>query len=148
MDRLARILTGHHTVGLDTPIFIYHVERHPDYLPYTQQILSLVAEGQLAAVTSVVTLMEMVVHPLRMRRPDIADEYEILLLNFPNLTTQGITPAVARRAAALRARYNIRPADALQAAACGEAGATLFITNDRRLHMGPALPVLCLNDLR
>ena len=148
MDRLARILTGHHTVGLDTLIFIYHVEQHPDYLLYTQRILSLVAEGQLAAVTSVVTLMEIMVHPLRMHRPDVADEYEILLLNFPNLTVQDITPAVARRAAALRARHNVKPADALQAAACAEAGATLFITNDQRLHIGPALPVLCLDDLR
>ena len=147
MDRLANILSTHRTVGIDTPIFIYHFERHPGYLPLTSRILSAVAEGNLAATTSVVTIMEITVRPLRLHRPDVADEYEILLLNFPNLSVHDITPTVARRAAEVRARHNVKPADAIQVAACLEAGATLFITNDRDLRVAPDMEVLCLQDM-
>jgi predicted nucleic acid-binding protein len=147
VDRLASILSEHQLVGLDTPIFIYHFERHPVYLPFTQRILDSVVEGRLAAVTSVVTLMELTVQPLRVHLPEVADEYEVLLLNFPNLAVHAITTAVARRAADLRARHHLKPADALQVATCLEAGATLFITNDRELRSVTDMHVLYLQDL-
>ncbi len=147
MERIASVLTKHRIIGIDTPVFIYHFERHPLYHPLTQSILSSVARGDLMAVTSVLTIMEITVQPLRLHRPEVADEYEVLLLNFPNLMVCNITASIVRLAASLRARLRYEPADALQVATCLDAEATLFITNDRQLRSTPDVEVLYLNDV-
>ena len=54
--------------------------------------------------------------------------------------------ALARRAVALRAQYNIRVPDALQIAAALEAGATAFVTNDQQLAKVQELLVLLFDD--
>ncbi len=148
MDRLDAVLSEHERIGLDTSVFIYHFEAHPTYLPLTRRVLDAVSQGRLTAVTSVVTVMEIAVRPLQLRRPEVADEYEILLLHFPHLDVLDVTVSVARRAAELRAAHRLKPADALQVATCLDAGATLFVTNDRAVHAIPDLSVLLLADLQ
>ena len=114
MGRIGKRLAGHAIAGLDTSIFIYHLEAHPDYQALTQELLAGVENGRWQAVTSTVTIMELTVHPWRQNRSAVAREYEALLAHFPNLTLAGVTREVARQAAQLRARYRVRPADALQ----------------------------------
>lgn len=134
-------------IGIDTPIFIYHFENHPTYLPFTQALLSSIEAGVKKALTSTITLLEITVRPLQLKRPEIATKYEALLANFPNLTLVEIDRDVARRAAQLRAGYNIRPADALQVAACLVGGAEVFITNDRRLaRLKAEIEIIVLDD--
>jgi predicted nucleic acid-binding protein len=141
-------LTRHAVLGLDTPVFIYHLEAHPRYLPLTRALLGGVQAGQWQAVTSTVTIMEVTTRPWQLDLAAIAREYEALLVHFPNLTVVDVTREVARRAAQLRARYRIRPADALQAAAALEHGATALVTNDRILErLSPVLEVVILDDL-
>jgi len=57
-----------------------------------------------------------------------------------------IDAALARRAIILRASYEIHVPDALQIAAAIEAGATLFVTNDRRLSKVEEIEILLLED--
>jgi predicted nucleic acid-binding protein len=134
-------------VGIDTPIFIYHLEEHPTYLTLTQELLSLIEVGVKQGVTSTITLMEITVRPFQLGRPDAAAHYEALLANFPNLALAEINRDVARRAAQLRALHNLRPADALQVAACQVHGAQVFVTNDRRLaQLKPLIEVIVLDD--
>ena len=147
MEQFRRQLAAHAIIGLDTSIFIYHLEDHPRYQPSTQELLAGVQAGQRMAVTSVITVMELTVHPWQLERSAVAREYEALLVHFPNLMLADVTRAVARRAAQLRARYNVRPADALQAAATLLNGATAFVTNDRKLvRLTPELNVLILES--
>jgi predicted nucleic acid-binding protein len=81
-----------------------------------------------------------------MRRPDVAEEYEVLLANYPNLVIAALDRPTARRAAELRADYRLRPADAWQVAACLEQGATAFLSNDRELRRIADLQVWMLED--
>jgi predicted nucleic acid-binding protein len=91
--------------------------------------------------------MELTVHPWRLNRGDIARQYEVLLLNFPNLKLNDVSREVARRAAQLRAKYNLRPADALQVATAMVEGATLWISNDKGFkRIEPELEVITLNE--
>jgi predicted nucleic acid-binding protein len=90
--------------------------------------------------------MEVAVRPLQLGRPDIADEYEILLANYPHLLISDIARSITRRAAALRATHRLKPADAVQVAACIEHGATAFVTNDRDLRRLTEIDVLILGD--
>lgn len=147
MDIIER-LAGHSTLGLDTPVFIYHVEAHSRYLLLTQSLLSGVQAGRWMAVTSTVTLMELTVRPWQLGRAAVAREYEVLLVHFPHLTLLEVTRDVARRAAQLRAEYRLRSADALQIGTALIHGATAFVTNDRALlRAAPALDVVIMDDL-
>ncbi len=132
-EALRAQLREHTRVGLDTAIFIYHLEAHPRYLPLTTAVLVGLQAGEWEGITSVITLMELTVHPWRLGREGVARHYEVLLATFPNLTMVAVDREVAREAARLRARYNVRPADALQVAAALMHGATAFVTNDSRL---------------
>ena len=143
-ERLAR----HSILGLDTPVLIYHLEAHPRYLPLTQALLAGVQAGRWTAITSTVTLMEVTVRPWQLDRPAVAREYEVLLIHFPHLILADVTRDIARRAAQLRARYRVGPADALQAATALVHGATAFVSNDRTLaRLSPVLDVVILDDL-
>lgn len=130
MGSIEQRLAKHTIVGLDTSIFIYHFEAHPKYLPLTTSVLSGVQSGQYNGVTSVIALMELTVQPWKLQKREIAQQYEGLLAYFPNLTLADITRDVARQAAQLRAQYNLRSADALQAASGLVHQATAFVTND------------------
>jgi predicted nucleic acid-binding protein len=133
MERLIQKLTKLTIVGIDTPLFIYHLEANKKYIGLTQRSLSSLENGKWRGITSTITLMEINVHPWRVGREDVARKYETLLMNFPNLEIVDIDRDVARIASQLRARFDIRPPDALQVAASLVAGGRCFLTNDRRL---------------
>ena len=148
MGTLSQRLTRHSAIGLDTSVFIYHLEAHPRYLPLTRELLAGVQAGRWTAIVSTVTLMELTVRPWTLSRPEIAHEYEALLVHFPHLILADVTRDVARQAAQLRAGYRLRPPDALQVAAALAHGATAFVTNDRSLtRLAPKLDIVVLDDL-
>jgi predicted nucleic acid-binding protein len=147
MERFREQLARHAVIGLDTAIFIYHLEAHPRYLPLTRELLNSVEAGRQRAVTSTVTVMELTVRPWHMGRPAVAREYEAMLVHFPHLTLADVTRDVARRAAQLRARYRLRPADALQVATALVHEATAMVSNDRQLaRLASVLDVIILDD--
>jgi predicted nucleic acid-binding protein len=144
---IASVLRSHRRVGLDTSPFIYHLAGTSRDAACAGTIFDEQANGAFAGVTSVLTLMELDVQPLQLSRTAVADEYEVLVANYPSLTIAEIDRATARRAAELRAAYRLRPADALQIAACLRYGATAFVTNDRDLRRVPDVQILLLDDL-
>lgn len=147
MASLPHRLAAHQLIGLDTSIFIYHFEANQKYLPLTRSILKLVESGQSQGVISTLVVMELTVHPWRIDRGDIARQYEALLINFPNLKLVDVSREVARQAAQLRAKYNLRPADALQVGTAIISGATLWVSNDKALkRLEPAIEVIVLED--
>lgn len=147
MGKLSTALNSYTTIGLDTSVFIYHLESHPNYLPLTQELLEGIEQGKWRAVTSVITLMEISVVPFKIKREDIAGKYEALFVNFPNLLILDINRTITRQAARLRATHQLRPPDALQIAACLSAGAKIFVTNDNRLtQICPLMEVVILDD--
>ena len=147
MADIRQRLADHAIVGLDTAVFIYHFEAHPTYLGLTTAVLNNVQSGVQQGVISTVLLMELTVHPWRSKQPNAARQYEALLVNFPNLLMADITRETARKAAQLRAKYNIRPADALHVATALVNGATAFVSNDKQLaRLSPIIEPLILNE--
>ena len=137
---------GSGPIALDTSIFIYFIEEHPDYLPHLAPVFSAVASGKLEIATSAVTLLEVLVVPCRTGDLSLAERYEALLTRSRGLHLIEIERAQLRLAAELRALYRVRTPDALQLAAALSQQCTAFLTNNRDLPGIPGLKILQLRD--
>ena len=134
-------------VGLDTAPLIYFIEENPAYLPLVRPFFEAVDRGELRVVTSVLTLTEVLVHPMRRGDHDLADQYRRILLHANQITTVQVSEGVAEEAGQLRARHNLRTPDAIQLATAIRSGASSFLTNDGRLPKLAPLNILVLNEL-
>lgn len=145
---MKRLLLSNEVIALDTALFIYHFEDNPGYRHLTSRILQAVSRGECRAVVSELTLLELLVRPLRLELQDVADEYETLLLHFPNLELFPLSRKVVLKAAAIRAQYGVRTPDALILATAIIHDATLVITNDMQWKRVREIKVACLDDFR
>ncbi|MEZ8217495.1 putative nucleic acid-binding protein, contains PIN domain [Candidatus Fervidibacteria bacterium JGI MDM2 SSWTFF-3-K9] len=146
--RLDEAFQGILRLGIDTAPFIYFVERHPDYLGLMREIIRRIDAGEIEAVSSVVTLTEVLTHPLRLKNVSLAQRYRDVLYRSRNFRLLPIDAAIAEVAANLRARYNLRTPDALQLATAIRAGRDAFLTNDATLKKVTELKVLVLSELQ
>lgn len=135
-------------VGLDTTALIYFVEANAAYGPSVRPFFAALRSGRLSVVTSVVTLLEVLVQPLRGGDVALASRYRDASHRTPGLTKASVTDRVADEAARLRASYNLQTADAIQVATALDAGATAILTNDVRLSRVTELEVLVLDYLQ
>ena len=97
-------------------------------------------------ITSTVTLLEVLVHPLRNNNSELAAEYRDILLNSKLMTVE-VSNAIAEQAAQIRATHNIRTPDAIQISAALNAGVAYFFTNDVRLPEIPSIQIISLDKL-
>jgi len=134
------------TVGLDTAPLIYFIEENPTYLEAVRLFFEAMDRGDFAVVTSTITLLEVLVHPLRSNNRELAAEYRDILLN-SRLMTMEVSNTIAEQAARLRATHNIRTPDAIQISAALNAGASHFFTNDVRLPAISSIQIISLDSL-
>ena len=135
------------TVGLDTGPLIYYIEEHPAYLAKIKPFFEAAERAEFRVVTSFVTLIEVLIRPLREGRRELVDEYRDILLQSPALTAVALDEGIAEEAAGLRARHNLRTPDAIQLATAIRSGASWFLTNDAGLANVAEIPVLVLKHL-
>jgi predicted nucleic acid-binding protein len=143
--RLQPFLARHQTIAIDTSPFIYHFQEHPRYRAATAAIFAAVERGRPMAVTSTVTMLELLVKPFKDQNIELVNTIYSLASRYPNLLWVEPSLAVAERAAQLRARYNLRTPDAIQAATAIVSHATGLITNDAALARVEHLDVLLLD---
>lgn len=137
---------GRGPVAVDTAPLIYLIEEHADYLPVVAPLFAHADRGRFDVVTSALTLLEVLVVPLRVGRLELARRYERVLTRARGLHLVDLDRNQLRAAAQLRASYRVRTPDGLQIAACLSYGCSAFLTNDRRLPKIPGLQTLQLRD--
>lgn len=120
-------------VALDTSPFIYHLEDVAPYSDLTLGLFQWIGKSGGHAVTSTLTLLEVLVGPYRARDEARVNEFYARLTTFPHLDWLPPTLEIADRAAGLRAAHGLRVPDAIQLATARASGAKLFLTNDKRL---------------
>lgn len=135
-------------VGLDTTPLIYFIEENPDYIHLVRPFFEALDRGDFAAVTSVVTLLEVPVHPLQHGDKELAEQYRVILLGAEGLRTVMLSAELAEEAAQMRANYGLRTPDAIQLATVCHEEAAFFLTNDTRLPPVPGLTMLMLDELK
>jgi len=127
---LRAFLRRHRRIALDTSVFIYQLEANARYLALTDHIFSWIERPGGKAVTSTITMTELLVQPYRVADQQQADEFYVLLSTYPNLEWIAPNLEIADRAAKLRALHGLRTPDAFHAATAIHAGATGLVTND------------------
>jgi predicted nucleic acid-binding protein len=132
---------------LDTSVFIYQLEANARYLTLTDVIFSWLERPDSKAVTSTITMTELLVAPYRDSDEQRVDEIYGLLSTFPNLSWIGPDLEIADVAARLRAVHRLKTPEALQAATATDAGATALITNDAVFERVPSFETLVLDRL-
>ncbi|MFN2433116.1 MAG: type II toxin-antitoxin system VapC family toxin [Gemmatimonadota bacterium] len=137
---------GEGRIALDTPVFIYFIEEHRRYLPIVRPVFLEIDTGILNAVTSGLTLLEVLVAPYREGDQRLGDRYEALLTRSRGLQLVPLDASQLRGAARLRARHRLSTPDALQVTAALSTGCRTFLTNDRAMPDIPELRILQLED--
>ncbi len=139
-------LAKHKLVGIDTSPFIYHLEEDPKYSRLTTVLFEEVEKGRVKAVTSVLSLMEILVKPKQKGNQDAVEDYRFVLKTFPHLSLRPVDESCAELASDLRATYGVKPPDALQVGTALSNHATGFVTNDDKLKKIREIELIVLDD--
>ena len=130
VERLRLFLQRQRRIALDTSILIYHMEANARYLALADAVFSWIERTGHEAVTSTITMTELLIPSYRDKDEHRVDEFYGLLSTYPNLRWIPPDLETADLAAQLRATYRLRTPEALQAATALRAQATGFVTND------------------
>jgi len=133
-------------ICIDTAPVIYFIEENPKYRNVIRPVFVEIDLGNIEAITSTITLLEVLVHPLRVGNETLAGKYREILLFSEGLTTIEILHEISEIASRLRAKYSIRTPDAIQIAVGIRYGASKFLTNDPNLKKVSDIEVLVLGD--
>jgi predicted nucleic acid-binding protein len=132
---------------LDTAPVVYYVEEDIRYLALVDPVFDRLDAGTLVAVTSPVTLAECLVMPYRNHQVELQQVFSDVIVNGANVLFASIDREMGRRAAELRARYNLSLTDAFQIAVALQSGCDAFLTNDMTLKRVSELSMIVLEEM-
>ncbi len=147
VERLRSFLRSRHVIALDTSVFIYQLDVNPSYFPLTDVVFAWLENPENVAVTSTLSMTELLVPAYRTGDQRLMKTYYGLLKTYPNLTWIAPELDVAAVAARLRADYRLKTPDAIQAATAVHAKSSGFMTNDPVFQRVRELDVLVLGEL-
>lgn len=142
---LSKLLRGK-IVFLDTAPLIYFIEKNIRYIDVVKPIIALIDSQQAKGMTSTITLLEVLVLPLREGNKKLADKYKTILLSSSDLETCEISNPISERAAVIRAKYGFKTPDSIQLATAIVRKADYFLTNDTALKQVKEIKVIVLED--
>jgi len=119
------------TVYVDSPPFIYLMEKNERYENPLDRFFSAMDQGRFRVIASTIVLAEVLVKPYRLHQWRIAEKYESIFEGIPYLSLLPVDRKIARTAAKLRAAHSLLTPDAVHLATAVASGADFFLTNDR-----------------
>jgi predicted nucleic acid-binding protein len=134
-------------VYMDANCFIYSVEGIEPYYTVLKTLWEAVSNKKLTIATSELTLLEVLVKPLKIGDLDVAKDFRTILRQSPEVQMMPIKQNVLEEAAKLRAATSLRTPDAIHVATALAHRCQLFLTNDKAFKQISTLPVMLLNDI-
>jgi predicted nucleic acid-binding protein len=131
----------------DTCAIIYRVEGVEPAFSASAPLWDALENRTREACTSQLTLLEVLVRPLRENRFDLADLYRKTVLRTTGLACLPIDLRVLDTAARVRADHGLKTPDAIHAATALLNECTLFLTNDAVFRRVAGLPVVLLSEV-
>jgi predicted nucleic acid-binding protein len=145
--KIDELLADTKRLYIDTAPLIYYIEEHPTYVAQMDAITAAIDGGEVAAYSSVITLTEVLTRPVKLGNSQLEEQYRHILLHSGAYHLIPVSTRIADNAARLRARYNLRTADALHVASAMDASCTTFLTNDHGIQRITDLSVVLLSGL-
>ncbi len=140
-------LSAGQLVYVDAQVVIYSVEQRGAWKPALEPLWAAYQAGTVDVVTSELSLLEVLVRPLREHDQPTAAAYRDAL-GGGLARMLPISPEVIERAARLRAAVrSLRTPDAIHAATAIQAGCVAFLSNDQGFRQVAGLPLVLLCDL-
>ena len=147
VERLRAFLRRHRRIALDTSIFIYQLQSNSKYLAFTHPVFLWLERPGSMAITSTITMTELLVLPYREGDEQLANDFYGMLSTYPNLDWIAPNLEIAELAARIRAAHRLQTPDALQAATAVHSLATGLITNDPVFERVESFETLVLDQL-
>jgi len=146
--KIADTLSSISLLAFDTVPLIYFIERNPTYIVQMREIMQQIADENLKGTASFLTLTEVLIHPIKIGDATLVQQYETILTKSKNFRLAVIGDTTSRKAAELRALYNLKTPDALHVASAIVTNADAFLTNDKGLRRINEIDILLLDDLQ
>lgn len=152
MGKVTLDLKRYNCISLDSSPFIYFIEEDPRYLSMVEQVFSEISYGNIIGVSSYLSLLEVLINPLKKGDRATALQYRDLMLSSAFLKLFPLDDKVAEVAAELRAKYNgdgfkLQTPDAIQIATGILNDADIFLTNDDKLKNVKEIEVVILKEV-
>jgi predicted nucleic acid-binding protein len=141
-------LDRHRRVGLDSNVLIYLLEDAGSLGTKAGDLLDAIAQGRPEGVLATIGVAEVCAGPASAGDAALVERYADELGSLDNIRLIALSTDVAAAAAALRGAGAMSLADAIHLASARSAGATAFVTNDRRIKSVPQLEVIYLDELK
>lgn len=133
-------------IGVDTSIFIYFIEKNPDYIKILREFFKESEKDKIRITTSTITLLEVLVQPFKQSRDDLIKKYKNIFNKSRNIELIDFNTRISEISAKVRAKNGIRTPDAIQIGTSIYSGADFFLTNDKRLKSVEEISVIILDD--
>lgn len=142
-----QLFSRHRRVGIDSNVLIYLLEGQEPEASAAGALLDAITRGEGEGVLSSLAIAEVATGPARIGDDAMVERYADELSSLENVAVIGLDRAVAVEAALLRGASALSLADAVHLASARIAGATGFVTNDRRIESRSKLEVVYLDEL-
>jgi predicted nucleic acid-binding protein len=133
-------------IYVDANTLIYRVELLEPYASASSPIWDGLQDGLCELESSELTLLEVLVKPLKDGNVSLASVYRKILLETVGLTCHPIDRAILEMAANLRATYRLKTPDSIHAATALRHGSSMFLTNDTGFRKVEGLNVAILGE--
>jgi len=134
-------------IYLDTAPIIYYIDGNKEYDRFVNNLFLLNQDGKVQFLSSTLTLLELLVLPLRRNRADLVAQYETIITNSDHIQLINLDAKISRKAAEIRAMYNYKTPDSIQIATALISNSEIFLTNDKKLKQNE-IETIVLNELR
>lgn len=123
---------------LDTNIFIYAIEKGNRWTELLRTLFEAIDRGQIRAVTSELTIAEVLTKPYAVGAEDLIQRYQVVLSGEGALHVVPVDRSVLDFAAQVRAQTHVKLMDAIHIATASDRICDAFLSNDTRLGGGDA----------
>jgi len=141
------LLGRHQRIGIDSNVLIYLMEGSSPLADTAGALLDALAAGEATGVLSALAVAEVATGPARAGDAAMVQRYANELTSLENVEVVATGAEMAVEAALIRGSGPLTLADATHLATARLAGATAFVTNDRRIRSIARLEILYLDEL-
>jgi len=133
-------------IFIDTAPLIYLIEGEDNFASSVEKQLRQWIKAEENLSTSTLTLLELLVVPMKQKNKPLVQKYRALLQDILSEPLIPLSEAISEMAAQIRGATGFKTPDSIQLATALYAGADIFYTNDKRLSKFADIKILTIEE--